>query len=92
MVKKIKVQFFFLPVNKETIHSNTTAPTTEVIKLPNRPVVAIPNRPNTQPPSTPPMIPTNKLMKSPKPPPLMSLPAINPATIPIIMYQRKYIN
>lgn len=61
------------------------------MRLPKIPAVAIPNRPNTHPPKTPPMIPTIILMKSPKPPPLIILPAMNPATIPIIIYQIKYI-
>lgn len=73
------------------IHNNRTAPITEVKRLPRRPVVVIPNKPNTQPPNTPPTIPTSRLMRSPKPPPLIILPAMSPATIPMIMYQIKYI-
>nr|DAO76015.1 MAG TPA: hypothetical protein [Caudoviricetes sp.] len=78
-------------LSKETIHNNNIAPTIEVTRLPIIPVAAIPNKLNTQPPRTPPTIPTNKLIKSPKPPPLINLPATKPAIIPIIMYQIKYI-
>lgn len=78
-------------LNNETIHNNKTAPMTDVKRLPSMPVAAIPSNPKTQPPKRPPTIPTNKLTMSPKPPPLIILPAMNPATIPMTMYQIKYI-
>ena len=71
--------------NNETIHNNTIAPTVEVTRLPIIPPAAIPKRPNIQPPSTAPIIPTTRLTIKPKPPPLINLPAIKPANIPIII-------
>ena len=47
----------------------------------------MPNHPSTQPPKRPPTMPTKRLTKRPKPPPLMTLPAKKPAHIPMMIYQ-----
>ncbi len=69
----------------ETSHSNTQAPTTDVINEPiHPPDIEMPSKPNSHPPSTPPRIPTIILTTIPKPPPRIIFPAANPDKPPII--------
>lgn len=62
-------------LNNDAIQRRRIAPIVDVIKLPMMLDVDIPKSPNTQPPKTPPTIPNRRLIKSPKPPPRMILPA-----------------
>ena len=77
-------------LNNEISHRKTTAPITDVNKLPKKlSEVTIPTLSNSQPPSTPPMMPTMMLTNTPEPMPFINFPAIQPASPPIIINHKK---
>ena len=75
----------------DTIHSRTMAPMVAVSSVPNAPTGNQPRTWTIQPPRKPPIIPTMRLMMRPEPLPLTIMLAIQPATRPMIRYQRIYI-
>src|SRR5579863_4802422 len=74
-----------------TSSNRTTAPTNAVNNRPISPYEANPTTANSQPPRIDPTIPTTKSTSTPIPCPLTTLPAKNPARIPMRMVQNSHM-
>ena len=80
------VSHYFLPFKSDAIQRMMTAPTTPVMVSPmNVGSTLMPSFGNSHPPSAPPKRPRMRFHTHPAPSPLISLLAMNPASIPTII-------